>query len=54
MFFYVTIATNTGRIIPLGLFYCDNKTFYLSGKGGGAYLPSKSALYFVLYMWLKE
>lgn len=29
-------------------------TLYLCGKGGGMYLPSKSELYLVLYMWLKE
>ena len=27
---------------------------YLAGDGGGKYLPWKSLLYFVSYMWLKE
>ena len=48
----------TGRVVRVYIRILrkirNKPTFYLIGKEGGKYLPSKSALYFVLYMWLKE
>ena len=53
-FSVVTMATGWTSSDILVYFIENNRVFYLIGKGGGMYLPSKSALYFVLYMWLKE